>query len=176
MKAAIISLKSQSSQMIAKAMRKYFDIVDSIDLRGVEVNLESEKIEVLCDGVPLGKYDCVLTRGSFRFAPLLRSIALAVRGKSYTPMKPDTYTIGHDKLLTHLALREHNIPMPTTYLAGTTESAKKIIGQIHYPAILKIPSGTRKTAGFSRRNRSASAGQSTSTPCWKRCESSARPM
>ncbi|MBU0615115.1 MAG: hypothetical protein KJ601_03405, partial [Nanoarchaeota archaeon] len=80
MKAAIISLKSTSSQMIAKAMSKYFDQVDNIDLRGVEVNLESDKITVLCNGEPLGKYDCVFARGSYRYNPLLRSIAVALKG------------------------------------------------------------------------------------------------
>jgi len=142
MKAAIISLKSQSSQMIAKAMKKYFDEVDSIDLRGIEVNLESEKIEILNDGQPFKKYDCVFSRGSFRFAPLLRSISLAVKGVSYTPIKPGAFTIGHDKLLTHLALRENNIPMPTTYLASGPESAKSILEKVNYPIIMKLPSGT----------------------------------
>ena len=39
MKAAIISLGSVSSQMTAEAMRKYFDSVDMIQLRDIEVNL-----------------------------------------------------------------------------------------------------------------------------------------
>ena len=39
MKAAIISLGSTSSKWIAEAMSKYFDEVDDIDIRDIEVNL-----------------------------------------------------------------------------------------------------------------------------------------
>lgn len=142
MKAAIISLKSESSMMIAKAMDKYFDKVDNIDLRGVEVNLGSDKMEVLCDGEELGRYDCVFARGSFRFVPVLRSITLAVYGQAYSPISPGAYTIGHDKLLTHLVMQRRKIPMPTTYIAASPESAKKILERVNYPIIMKLPSGT----------------------------------
>ena len=54
MKAAIISLGSESSQMIAKAMKSYFTEVDALELRKIEVNL-SKKLEVLYDGKHLGK-------------------------------------------------------------------------------------------------------------------------
>ncbi|MBU0614872.1 MAG: RimK family alpha-L-glutamate ligase, partial [Nanoarchaeota archaeon] len=50
--------------------------------------------------------------------------------------------IGHDKLLTHLVLNESKIPMPTTYLASSPESAKSILEKVNYPIIMKLPSGT----------------------------------
>ena len=59
------------------------------------------------------------------------------------PIKPETFTIGHDKLLTHLALQHFSIPMPATYLASSTRAAKKILNEIHYPIVLKFPHGTQ---------------------------------
>ena len=84
----------------------------------------------------------MLFRSSFRYAPLLRSVTSALYHNSYMPIKPETFTIGHDKLLTHLALQHFNIPMPSTYLASSTRAAKKILNEITYPIVLKFPHGT----------------------------------
>jgi len=113
-----MSLGSKSSLMIAEAMKKYFDSVDKIDLRNVEVSLLSNKTDVMYEGKHLPQYSCIYARGSFRYAPLLRSITRALFRQSYMPIKPETFTLGHDKLLTHLALQQLNIPMPTTYLTS----------------------------------------------------------
>ena len=43
MKSAVMSLGSKSSLMIIEAMKTYFDSVDNIDLRDVEVNLGAGK-------------------------------------------------------------------------------------------------------------------------------------
>ncbi len=66
MKAAVISLGSKSSKWIVKAMKKYFDEVDEIYLKDIEVNL-GEKSEVLHNGKPLKEYDCIYVKGSFRY-------------------------------------------------------------------------------------------------------------
>ena len=143
MKAAVMSLGSKSSLMVIEAMKSYFDAVDNIDLRDVEVNLKAGKSEVLYDGKPLPEYSCIYTRGSFRYAPLLRAITKNLYRFSYMPIKPETYTIGHDKFLTHLALQHFSIPMPTTYLASSTRAAKKVLNEVAYPIVLKFPHGTQ---------------------------------
>src|SRR3989344_3401172 len=142
MKAAVMSLRSKSSKMILVAMKKYFDYVDDIDLRDVEVNLGAGKLDVLYEGKHLPQYSCIYARGSFRYAPLLRSITRTLQHSSYMPIKAETYTLGHDKLLTHLVLQHFNIPMPATYLASSTRAAKKILNEIVYPIVLKFPHGT----------------------------------
>ena len=43
MKAALISLGSVSSQWTVEAMRKYFDEVDDLQLRDIEVHLTQKK-------------------------------------------------------------------------------------------------------------------------------------
>jgi len=142
MKAALISLKSQSSEMIAEAMGNYFKNINNIDIRKIEVNLSGRELEVLYEGKPFEQYDCMYARGSFRYAPMLRSLTRAMKDTSYMPINPETYTIGHDKLLTHLVLQQYKIPMPKTYLTSSASAAKKILEKVNYPIIMKFPSGT----------------------------------
>ncbi len=143
MKAAVMSLGSKSSMMIIEAMESYFDSVDNIDLRDVEVNLGAGKLNVLYEGNAMPRYSCIYARGSFRYAPLLRSVTRTLYRNSYMPIKPETFTLGHDKLLTQLALQHFNIPMPTTYLASSARAAKKVLNVVNYPIVLKFPHGTQ---------------------------------
>ena len=143
MKAALMSLGSKSSLMTAEAMKKCFDTVDAIDLKNVEVSLGSKGLSILYDGKSLQKYDCIYAKGSFRYAPLLMSITTAFYNNTYMPIKPNTFTIGHDKLLTDLALQNYKVPMPNTYVVSTIDAAKKILEQVKYPIILKFPQGTQ---------------------------------
>jgi len=52
MKAAIISLESESSKWIVKAMQKYFDRVDSINIKEIEVRSLKNQIEILYNEKP----------------------------------------------------------------------------------------------------------------------------
>jgi len=143
MRAALISLGSKSSNWTVDAMRKYFDVVDDVNLKNIEVHLGIGKLDVLYNGQPLPKYDCIYAKGSFRYAPILRSLTRALSPPAYMPIKAATLTIGHDKLLTHLALQLYKTPMPTTYIASSPEGAKKILGKVSYPIVMKFPQGTQ---------------------------------
>ena len=140
---AVISLGSKSSKMTIKAMQKYFKVVDDLNIRDIEVNLISKGAEILHKGQPLDQYDCIYAKGSFRYAPLLKAITIAASKNSYMPINAETFTIAHDKILTHLKLQKHKIPMPHTYLSATSDSTKKILEKINYPIIMKFPSGTQ---------------------------------
>ncbi|MBW2964945.1 hypothetical protein KY363_05810, partial [Candidatus Woesearchaeota archaeon] len=94
MKAAIISLGSVSSKWTFEAMKHYFEEVDDIDLRQVEVDLGAKSPVVLYQGKPLGKYDCVYVKGSFRYIQILSSIAAVLEHKTYMPIMPSAFTIG----------------------------------------------------------------------------------
>ncbi len=143
MKAAVISLGSKSSQMVITAMKEYFTVVDAIDLRSIEVNLGIATLDALYEGSPIQKYDCIYARGSYRYAPLLRSLTSVLADTTYLPVRCETFTIGHDKLLTHLALQQAKIPMPLTYLTSSAKAAKKILNEINYPIVVKFPHGTQ---------------------------------
>jgi ribosomal protein S6--L-glutamate ligase len=143
MKAALISLGSVSSKWILKAMRKYFDHVDDLDIRKTEVIISGEALDVLYEGELINSYDCVYAKGSFRYESMLRSITTALYNKTYMPIQPMAFTIGHDKLLTQLDIQKNKIPMPKTYIAPNLSSAKKILENINYPIVMKFPHGTQ---------------------------------
>jgi len=138
-----MSMGSKSSIMTLAAMKKYFDAVDDINIKNMEVMLGRKELSILYNGKPLQKYDCIYAKGSFRYAPLLRSITTAFYDTTYMPIKPNTFTIGHDKLLTQLALQYYKVPMPDTFVVSSVEAAKKILGEVHYPIIMKFPHGTQ---------------------------------
>ncbi|MEK6808466.1 MAG: RimK family alpha-L-glutamate ligase [Nanoarchaeota archaeon] len=142
MRSAVISLGSNSSLWTIEAMKKYFDSVENISLKEIDVNIGDGKLEVIYNGLQLQEFDCIYAKGSFRYAALLQSITKALSPKCYMPLSTNSYPIAHDKLLTHLALLQNKIPMPKTYLSSTVISAKKILESVIYPIVMKFPHGT----------------------------------
>jgi len=143
MKAAVISMGSVSSKWLAEALTKHFEIVDQVDVRKIEIRLSQKKIDVVYKGEPLGEYDCIYAKGSYKYAPVLRALTKAYCKETYLPIKASAFTTGHDKLLTHLKLQQFKIPQPQTYLAATTRAAKNILKTITYPVVMKLPAGTQ---------------------------------
>ncbi len=143
LKAAIISLGSKSSKMLAKAMEKYFDQVDMIDLKNTEVRVNTKEIIALYNGKEIQEYDHIFLKGSFRYSLILRTLADALKGKTYLHLNPETFTICNDKALTQIELEKHKVPSPKTYITATITAAKDILKEINYPVIMKIPEGTQ---------------------------------
>ena len=143
MRAAIISLGSVSSKLIAKEMETYFDEVEILDIRHIEISVGTGATGILFQGTPIKEFDCVFIRGSFKYATIQRAIASLLKGKCYMPFSPDVFSIVHDKLLTHLDLERANIPMPKTYLSSSAKAAKELLKILPYPIIMKIPNGTQ---------------------------------
>lgn len=143
MKAAVISLGSKSSLWTIDEMTKLFDKVDNIKISKVEVTLGARGLEMLYEGEDLPHYDCVYVKGSFRFANLARAITTILHKRgSYLPLKPSSFTDGHDKLLTHLKLQSANVPMPKTFITATVDAAKAVLKNVNYPIVMKFPQGT----------------------------------
>jgi ribosomal protein S6--L-glutamate ligase len=143
MRAALISLRSKSSEWTILALKRYFESVDDINLKDVEVRTSAKGLVLRYKGGNLPEYDCVYAKGSFRYPLLLRSIAEVLHKRCYMPLTPESLTVGSDKWLTHLVLQRNNIPMPVTYLSPTLDIAKKILKEVTYPVIMKFPSGTQ---------------------------------
>jgi len=123
-------------------MKKYFDEVDNINLKNIEINFSGEAAQILHKSKTLGQYDCIFAKGSFRYAPLLHGLTALREKKCYMPIDSTAFSVAHDKLLTQLALQQHNIPMPRTYQAATVEAAKSIMKSMNFPIIMKFPQGT----------------------------------
>ena len=145
MRAGVISGNSKSSQWTVESMKKYFDQVDHIYIKYIDINFSGKKAEVLYKGKPLPHYDCLLIKGSFRYAQLLRSLAdlFSSNDSIYLPYNPSAYTIAHDKLLTQLTFQKKNLPMPRTYLSATSDAAKEVMAKMNFPVIMKFPQGTQ---------------------------------
>lgn len=143
LRAGIISLGSKSSLMTAEAMEEFFGQVDLLQLKDMEVVLGKEA-GVFYQGKPLEYYDCLYIKGSFRYAHLLRSITSMLEGKvPYIPLPASSFTIVHNKLLTHLALQQQQVPMPKTYVSPNVETAKELLKRVNYPIVMKFPEGTQ---------------------------------
>lgn len=123
-------------------MLDYFDEVDEINIKKIQVNLGND-YGVFYEGKPLKEYDCILAKGSFRYAIMLRSITHMLAGKCYMPFKASAFTVGHNKILTQLKLQKAGIPTPASYLAPSMDAAKKVLEEINYPIIIKFPEGTQ---------------------------------
>ena len=142
MRAALISQGSVSSQWTLDAMRKYFDEVDEINVKNLEISI-GNTAQILHKGEPLKKYDCIYAKGSFRYSQILRSLTSILHKECYMPIIPSAFTIAHDKLLTQLMMQQHSIPMPKTYISSTIDSARQLLSSLNYPIIMKFPQGTQ---------------------------------
>ncbi|MCB9359224.1 RimK family alpha-L-glutamate ligase [Candidatus Woesearchaeota archaeon] len=145
MNAAIISMGSVSSKWTYDAMKKYFDEVDHLDIKSIEVDISNKPI-ILYKGKPIKHYDCIFAKGSYKFAMALRALTDVTKSYNksvYVPYEADSYTVGHDKILTHLKLLHNQVPTPLTYIASSPEAGKQILEKMNYPIIMKIPSGTQ---------------------------------
>lgn len=128
--------------MILDAAAKVFDEADLIDIRKLEIHID-KKPEVLYDGEPLKDYDCMLMRGSFRYAALLYGLSEIYKDKCFVPLDPNAHILAHDKFLTHLYFSNESIlKMPATYFAAKISETKAFLKTLNYPMILKFPAGT----------------------------------
>lgn len=143
MNLAVISLGGESSLAIAKEGKSYFRESENLDIRKIEVHSTPEKIRILYGGEELEDYACVYIRGSHKYSFLQRSMSEALIDRTYMPFKPSSFTLSHNKFLTLLKLQQNKVLIPTTYLAATLVGAKKILEQVNYPIIMKIPEGSQ---------------------------------
>jgi ribosomal protein S6--L-glutamate ligase len=143
MRLGVISLGGKSSLAIAEDAKQYFDRVDNLNIKEFEVHVSKSGINVAYEKKDLEKYDCLYVRGSYKYALLQRAITRALNHELYMPIKPETFTIGHDKFLTMIELQRCGVNIPKTYYAATTKLAMKILEEeVDYPVIMKVPEGT----------------------------------
>jgi len=143
MKLGVISLTGRSSNNIAKEGKKYFGESNILDIRKLEVHAAPEGLLVHYDKKLLEGYDCLYIRGSYKYTLLQRSIARSFYQEIYMPIKPSAFELGHNKFLTLLELQRNGIRIPKSYFAVNNKIAKKILDEVNYPIIMKIPYGTQ---------------------------------
>lgn len=142
MKLGIVSLGGKSSTDIAKEALKYFDKVDSLELKKFEVEIDEKGTKVTYENKKLDNYDCLYVRGSHKYSVLQRAITRALKDDTYMPTESKAFTIAHDKFLTMIEFQKHHVSMPRTFYVPDTNAAKKLLEEVTYPVIIKLPSGT----------------------------------
>ncbi|MFP4424598.1 MAG: RimK family alpha-L-glutamate ligase [Candidatus Woesearchaeota archaeon] len=143
MRAALISLGSVSSRWTHNAMNKYFDHVDHLNIKKIQISLGTKTPTVLYEGKPVEQYDCIYAKGSFRYSDVLGALRNIYRDSAYMPISSTAFAVGHDKVLSQIEMQRYSIPMPVTYLSSSVKAAKEILEQITYPIIMKLPKGTQ---------------------------------
>ncbi|MDA3855829.1 MAG: RimK family alpha-L-glutamate ligase [Candidatus Woesearchaeota archaeon] len=158
LKFGLISLGSVSSKMLLEEAKNYFDVVDHIDLRKIEIKLDT-KTTVLCDGEPLKEYDCLYMKGSYRYSTLLYGLSEVFKDKCFVPLDSNAHIIAHNKFMTQLFFAKNkNLKMPGTYFAAKVSETKQFLKTLNYPMILKFPTGTHgKGVIFTESYQSASS-------------------
>ncbi len=142
LKFGLISLGSVSSKMILEEAKKYFDEVELIDIRKIEIKID-KKTTVLYDGEPLKKFDCLYMKGSYRYSNLLYGLTEIYKNKCFVPIDSNAHIIAHNKFMTHLNFSQtKDLKMPGTYFASKVTESKTFLKTLNYPIILKFPTGT----------------------------------
>ena len=143
LKFALVSMTSDSSQMIIEEAKEYFEQVDLIDIRKVEISIDSQGTKVLYDGKELENYDCMYLKSSHRYAELMYGLTEIFQDTAFIPISSQAHLIAHNKFLTHLLYSQDNVlKMPNTYYAAKISETKNFLQTLNYPIILKFPSGT----------------------------------
>lgn len=158
LKFGLISLGSVSSKMLLEEAKNYFEIADHIDLRKIEIKLDT-KTTVLYDGEPLKEYDCLYMKGSYRYSTLLYGLSEVFKDKCFVPLDSNSHIIAHNKFMTQLFFAKNkNLKMPGTYFAAKVSETKQFLKTLNYPMILKFPTGTHgKGVIFTESYQSASS-------------------
>ena len=142
LKFGLISLGSVSSKMVLEEAKKYFDEVELIDIRKIEIKID-KTTTVLYDGEPLKNFDCIYMKGSYRYSNLLYGLTEIYKDKCFIPIDSNAHIIAHNKFMTHLNFAQNKeLKMPGTYFASKVTESKTFLKTLNYPIILKFPTGT----------------------------------
>jgi [lysine-biosynthesis-protein LysW]--L-2-aminoadipate ligase len=119
-------------KLIFQALRKRGAAFEKIDVRQVTFDL---------NGTEARDCDVVLIRCMSHSRALYTARLLQMQGVK-TVSSYETLVACGDKVLTTLALLEHDVPTPRTAITLSEESALESIEEIGYPAVLKPPVGS----------------------------------
>lgn len=119
-------------KLILQRLREREVAFEKIDVRKVVFDLHA---------VDWSQYGAILIRCLSQTNALYAARALELQGvKTVNPSRV-IETCG-DKILTTLALNEHNIPNPQTLVAFDKDSALEAVSALDYPAVIKPPVGS----------------------------------
>jgi [lysine-biosynthesis-protein LysW]--L-2-aminoadipate ligase len=128
----LCSLVRIEEKLILQRLREREVAFEKIDIRKVVFDLAA---------TDWSQYGAILIRCLSQTNALYAARALELRGvKTVNPSRV-IETCG-DKILTTLALNEHNIPSPRTFVAFDKDPALTAVSTLGYPAVIKPPVGS----------------------------------
>ena len=134
---------AHTTKRLMDEARKEFKQVDYAPILEIQLHLESKKgMDVLYEKKSLTDYDYVLPRIDSKRAEAGYHVFRVLDNLGVRkPYPADTIMIAHNKFITLERMVKYDIPIPTTYLTSSREAAKKILGKLKLPVILKLLSG-----------------------------------
>ena len=134
---------SHTTNRLMEEAKKEFKKVDYIPVLDVQLQLHSKKgMDVIYDKKSLSEYDYILPRidskradGGYHVFRVLDNLDVM------KPYPADTILMAHNKFITLIQMIKHDIPIPTTYLSSSKDTAKHVLGKLKLPVIMKLLSG-----------------------------------
>jgi len=139
--AILITLLRPEEKLLIAAFQAQGIEPDVILDRDLNFDVVGGAHQLAPSGVPWNAYDVVLERCVSTSRGLYAQAILNSWG-IITINNYATASVCADKLLTSLALAQHNVPQPATRVAFTPESTMQAIDQVGYPAVLKPVTGS----------------------------------
>jgi ribosomal protein S6--L-glutamate ligase len=165
MKACVIGGKgkSPSTMKIFNAMKDYerFDSVLFIPTEHITLGVKDGKSMVTYRDKDLSEFDVIVPRigASKAFFGYLMLKMIEGESDTYTPLKPESPLISHNKFLTLEFLNKADVPIPETYLTISSATAKRIVSDtIKPPLILKLLEGTQGKGVMFAKDKNSSEG------------------
>lgn len=146
MKACVIGSKerSPSTMKIYEAMKESgrFSSVLFVPTEGIKIGVKKKEFPIFYREIDLTNFDAVVPRigASKSMFGYLMAKYLTEAGV-YSPLRPESILIAHNKYLTLEALNRAKVPVPETYLTMSPPCAKRVVSEMKPPIVMKLLGG-----------------------------------
>ncbi|MCD6403074.1 MAG: RimK family alpha-L-glutamate ligase [Candidatus Aenigmarchaeota archaeon] len=145
MKLAILGPLNRGYEEIRlmKEGKKVFNSVSYFPIPQVTVEISEKGLELKYKRVSLKDFDCVLPRIPRTYKTFGYTLLTLLKEEGIPiPIEPISVFTSHNKFLTLLVLKEHNLPVPKTFLALDRNVLEPYLDELKYPVVLKLLYGS----------------------------------
>ncbi len=134
--------RQEVKQMILEEAHRFFDTVLFAPLKKIRIDCVNGKNKLTFKGTDLTSFDACYAR-FFSKDLMFGEIVLDLLNESdvFVPLTPEAFQITNHKYFTVKVLSRENIPVPTSSLALTPQTAIDMNHKIGYPVVIKLLSG-----------------------------------
>jgi len=134
---------SNTTQRLLDEGKREFKKVEYVPILEIQLQVDSKKgLDAVYDKKSLGDYDYILPRiDSKRAEAGYHVFRVLDKMDVMKPYPADTILVAHNKFVTLEQMVKFGVPVPRTYLSSSREAAKKVLGKLKLPVIMKLLSG-----------------------------------